>query len=288
MIQKIIISICLLAIIFAIGDGFTIAQADAFTITVDASQDIGAVPGVLRSGLMGALNDDNTPLISPLAYLSRKPFLRFNLEIGWDDRGGPKPADFDTTFQNWLRNTIDPNIKNYQNAGYQIVISLIQVPKWLSLYPFNDCLPSSISDGCWMKWQYSPPVDYVQWRALLQLLVTTQKQDGITADYIIWDEPNWMFYGTADQYFEMYRNSVEAIKGVDPGIQVGGPGVGGWSSTKSINCPSAITGLPDGQCPVQTQSIIRGLIGYVSANNVPLDFIDWHFPDLINFNQNVE
>jgi len=30
---------------------------------------------------------------------------------------------------------VDPAVKKYQNSGYQVVISLSEVPKWLSLYP---------------------------------------------------------------------------------------------------------------------------------------------------------
>ncbi|MFZ2197286.1 MAG: hypothetical protein WAV13_06125, partial [Thermodesulfovibrionales bacterium] len=255
------------------------------TVTVDVSNNLGDLPGVFRSGLMGAWNNNFAPLTSEISYKNKKPSMRLALGIGWDE-AAPKPIDFEIRFQKWLRDIVDPNIIKYQNAGYQTVITLTEVPRWLSSYPATEeCLP--IGDGCWKKWQFSPPNDYAQWKNLLQLLVTTQKQDGINADYIIGDESNWMFYGTEEQYFELYKNSVEAIKGIDGSIKVGAPGVGCWSCKKDKNCPADLTGLPDGQCPVLGHSMIEGLISYVSANNVSLDFIDWHFPVLANFTQQV-
>jgi len=83
------------------------------------------------------------------------------------------------------------------------------------------------------------------------------------------DEPDSMFYGIEEQYMEMYGHSVEAIKGIDANIKVGGPAVACWSCTKNINCPSQMTGLADGECPAQDHSMIEGLIVYASANNFP-------------------
>jgi xylan 1,4-beta-xylosidase len=41
----------------------------------------------------------------------------------------------------------------------------------------------------------------------------------------VWNEPNLRSFwaGTQEQYFELYRQTVEAIKGVDAGLRVGGP-----------------------------------------------------------------
>ena len=271
-----------LVFIWPVDDGFPIV------VTVDASNNLGNFPDVLRPGLAGAWSENSMPLSSQLAF-NKKPFWRLSIGIGWDENS-VKPADFDQNFQNWLRNTVDPNIKKYQDAGYQTVISINQMPKWLSLYPSDECLPSN-AEGCWLKWQYSPPNDYSEWKRLLQLLVNTQKKDGIKADYIIWDEPNWMFYGTQEQYLELYKNSVEAIKGIDGSIKVGALGVGCWSCKKDTNCPAQITGLPDGECNVSNpilDTMIKEQIKYVSANNVHMDFIDWHFPDLPIFKQEID
>lgn len=273
-----VLSMILLLFVWPIGEGFPAL------VTVDTSNNSGDLPSVLRSGLMGSWSDNFIPLTSEITSENKKPFWRLHLGIGWDE-SLVKPADFDIKFQNWLKNTIDPNIKKYQDAGYQTVISLTQVPKWLSFFPSDECMPSG--DGCWKKWQYSPPRNYAEWKKLIQLLVTTQKQDGIKADYIIWDEPNWMFYGTEEQYLEMYKYSVEAIKEIDSSIKVGALGVGCWYCEKYENCPAQITGLADGACPV-SDSMIKEQIRYVSANNIPMDFIDWHFPDLGSFKQEVD
>jgi hypothetical protein len=271
------VSLIVLVFIWPVNDGFPVA------VSVDGSINLGNLPEVLRPGLYGDWSANSEPISSQFAF-DKKPFWRLSLGIGWDESLN-KPADFDISFRDWLRDNVDPNIKKYQDAGYQTVISLIQVPKWLSSHPDDGCMPSSAE--CWKKWQYSPPGDYVEWKRLLQLLVTTQKQDGIKADYIIWDEPNWMFYGTEEQYFEMYKHSAEAIKGIDSSIKVGALGVGCWACGKESNCPAEFTGLPDGQCPNLGHSMIMGQIMYVSGNNIPMDFIDWHFPELESFTQQV-
>lgn len=68
----------------------------------------------------------------------------------------------------------------------------------------------------------------------------------------VWNEPNISFWaGTQQEYFELYKQSAEAIKKVDAQLQVGGPSTAqlGW--------------IPD-------------LIQYCSSNGVPLDFVSTH------------
>jgi hypothetical protein len=145
------------------------------------------------------------------------------------------------------------------------------------------------ADADWFfKWAFSPPKDFTEWENLLKVFIQAQIQDGIQADYIIGDESDWMFYGTQEQYFEMYKLSVKAIKEIDQNIVVGALGVSDWTAKKDTNCPAEATGLNDGECPPGDLAMIEALINYVSAHNVPLDFIDWHFPNLESLKGDIE
>ncbi len=68
----------------------------------------------------------------------------------------------------------------------------------------------------------------------------------------VWNEPNINFWaGTQEQYFELYRQSVLAVKSIDKRLLVGGP------------ASAQLSWVPD-------------LIRYCSAKNLPLDFISTH------------
>jgi hypothetical protein len=83
-------------------------------------------------------------------------------------------------------------------------------------------------------------------------------------------------------------HGANAIKDVDQNINVGGPGAGYWAATKYSNCPAEATGLEDGECPPQDHTLIEALINNVVENNIPLDFIDWHFPDIYTLKEDVD
>lgn len=258
---------------------------DEVNIKIDVRQSLGEMPKVLRAGLMGMQAGENSrPLIVASEDLQLKPYLRTWIQIGTDITGGDalwKPKDFDKNFVDQIRK-MDANLKQYQDRGFQLIVSIAGTTKWLSKYPSDECMPST--DGCFTRWPFSPPKDYKRWQVLIQKLVSTQIEDGIRADYIVWDEPDWMFYGTKEQYFELYKHAVTAIKQVNPTLKVGGPALSGFESHKESNCP-----IEDGfqsnkdnkeiNCPKSEYSMMEEFINYVGKNKLPLDFIDWHFAD---------
>lgn len=76
----------------------------------------------------------------------------------------------------------------------------------------------------------TPPKDYVQWRALVSKLVghwvdRYGVREVAQWPLEIWNEPNLSAFWTGDQaaYFNLYRHAVDAIKGVDASLKVGGP-----------------------------------------------------------------
>jgi xylan 1,4-beta-xylosidase len=76
----------------------------------------------------------------------------------------------------------------------------------------------------------TPPRSYAQWGELVRRLAAHWVQRYGLAEvrqwfFEVWNEPNLEAFwaGTQADYFELYRHAVEAIKGVDAHLPVGGP-----------------------------------------------------------------
>ncbi|UYH50758.1 glycoside hydrolase family 39 [Candidatus Kirkpatrickella diaphorinae] len=75
----------------------------------------------------------------------------------------------------------------------------------------------------------------------------------------IWNEPDLLIFwkGGSTAFYEMYAKIARKIKSIDPNAKVGGPGVA------------------DGENG--TGAYTKGLVAYCQKNNVPLDFLSWHY-----------
>ena len=106
----------------------------------------------------------------------------------------------------------------------------------IGMRPFVELgfMPSALSSGDRTVFHYranvTMPRDHAQWAVLIRELV------GHWVDrygleevrqwfFEVWNEPNLAAFGDGrqDSYFELYRYTVKAIKGVDPLLRVGGP-----------------------------------------------------------------
>lgn len=107
------------------------------------------------------------------------------------------------------------------------------------------------------KGNVSPPSNWQYWHDMVGAFTDhCVKRYGLPEvrgwKFEVWNEPNISFWaGTQQEYFELYRQSAQAIKKVDSQLQVGGPSTAqlGW--------------IPD-------------LVQYCSSNGVPLDFVSTH------------
>ena len=107
------------------------------------------------------------------------------------------------------------------------------------------------------KGNVSPPKDWKNWYEMVRTFTDhCAKRYGLQEvrgwKFEVWNEPNIGFWaGTQEQYFELYKQSVQAVKDVDKDLQVGGPST------------AQLAWIPD-------------LIAYCSQNNVPIDFVSTH------------
>jgi xylan 1,4-beta-xylosidase len=104
----------------------------------------------------------------------------------------------------------------------------------------------------------SPPKDLAQWSVLIRKLVE-HWVDRYGLDEVrhwffeVWNEPNLTAFGSGNQaeYFELYRYTVDAIKGVDASLQVGGPATA-------------------------ANAWIGDFLNFCAANALPVDFVSTH------------
>jgi xylan 1,4-beta-xylosidase len=123
-------------------------------------------------------------------------------------------------------------------------------------------MPTALASGNATIFSYrgnvTPPVDYTKWAELIRRLVAHWVDryglDEVRRWYFeVWNEPNLRAFwaGTQKEYFELYRHTALAIKGIDSGLRVGGPAT------------AANAWLPE-------------FLDFCESNHLPADFVSTH------------
>ena len=106
----------------------------------------------------------------------------------------------------------------------------------IGMKPFVELsfMPKVLASGDETVFNYranvTPPKGYRQWSTLVRKLVSHWVERYGASEvrerfFEVWNEPNLRHFwtGTQEDYFKLYRYTVEAIKGVDASLRVGGP-----------------------------------------------------------------
>jgi len=149
--------------------------------------------------------------------------------------------------------------------NYMYIDALFDYLLSIDIKPFVELgfMPNALASGketiFWWRGNVTPPKDHDKWAALVKNIVQhwTERygSDEVKSWYFeVWNEPNLkpgFWTGTMDDYFKLYKYSVEAVKSVNPAYRVGGPGTAGagWE--------------PE-------------MIAFCNKNNLPIDFISTH------------
>jgi xylan 1,4-beta-xylosidase len=134
----------------------------------------------------------------------------------------------------------------------------------IGMKPFVELsfMPSILSSGDQIIFRYranvTPPRDHADWSVLIRKLVG-HWVDRYGVDEVrqwffeVWNEPNLLAFGDGKQanYFELYRYTAEAIKGVDSALRVGGPATA-------------------------ENAWVADFIAFCTANALPPDFVSTH------------
>jgi len=134
----------------------------------------------------------------------------------------------------------------------------------IGMRPFVELsfMPSTLSSGAQTVFHYranvTPPRDYAQWSVLIRKLVEHWVDrygiEEVRQWYFeVWNEPNLTAFGSGKQneYFELYRYTVEAIKSIDKDLRAGGPATA-------------------------DNAWIDDFLTFCTDNNLPVDFISTH------------
>jgi xylan 1,4-beta-xylosidase len=149
--------------------------------------------------------------------------------------------------------------------NYMYIDVLFDFLQSIGMKPFVELgfMPWALASGdktiFWWKGNVTPPKDYEKWGALIRNLTEhfTERygaEEVKTWYFEVWNEPNLspgFWSGTQEEYFKLYKYSVNAIKSVNPAYHVGGPATAGaaWE--------------PE-------------MIDFCTKNNLPIDFISTH------------
>ncbi|MFH1194101.1 MAG: glycoside hydrolase [bacterium] len=146
----------------------------------------------------------------------------------------------------------------YIDVLYDYILSIGMKP-FVELGFMPEALASGKETIFWWKGNVTPPKDYNKWgeliRNLTQHFTERYGTDEVKTWYFeVWNEPNLtpgFWTGTQEEYFKLYRYSVNAIKNVNKEYRVGGPATAGaaWEVD---------------------------MINFCNDNNLPLDFISTH------------
>jgi xylan 1,4-beta-xylosidase len=148
--------------------------------------------------------------------------------------------------------------------SFQYVDTLYDALLARHIRPFVELsfMPSALASGpqtvFWWKGNITPPKDLAKWNDLMRAFVT-HLQSRYGADEVnhwyfeVWNEPdlhNGFFTGSQADYFNLYRNTVDAIRSVCPHCRVGGPATAsGWEAD---------------------------WLSFIAKNHVPADFLSTH------------
>ena len=164
-------------------------------------------------------------------------------------------------------------LQNLSNKTDKLVFIFEKMPAWLS--SSSDGSPASPHG--WYVLNTKPPASWVDWNTMVNTIVNRIVNTyGISNAYFeIWNEPDLgSWTGTEGEYFELFKNTYDAIKSVNINITVGGPATNHWG--KGLNYEPPYGYLTN---QIADSSLIGQLIDSTYTWNRPLDFISWH-----NFN----
>ena len=155
--------------------------------------------------------------------------------------------------------------KGNPEYNFQYIDVLYDYILSVGMKPFVELgfMPQALASGkqtiFWWRGNVTPPKDYNKWgeliRNLTQHFTERYGADEVKTWYFeVWNEPNLtpvFWTGTQEEYFKLYRYSVNAIKSVNKEYRVGGPATAGaaWEVD---------------------------MIDFCKKNNLPLDFISTH------------
>lgn len=161
-----------------------------------------------------------------------------------------------------------PNILLANSRADKLILPIMKMPAWLS----SSSDTTTVESG-WGLLNAVPPSNYSTWNTLMDSIVgKINDQWGLDPYYEIWNEPDGNYWqGTIEEYFILYKNTLQAIKSNHPNAKVGGPTVSNFTTSFTTSFPAGF--LPNN---VLDATIIGQVIDSCVQWGTPMDFISWH------------
>lgn len=161
-----------------------------------------------------------------------------------------------------------PNILLANSRADKLILPIMKMPGWLS----SSSDTTTVESG-WAMMNAVPPANYAVWNTLVDSIVgKINDQWGLDPYYEIWNEPDGNYWqGTIQEYFILYKNTLQAIKTNHPNAKVGGPTVSNFTTSFTSSFPAGF--LPNN---VMDATIIGQVIDSCVQWGTPMDFISWH------------
>ena len=170
------------------------------------------------------------------------------------DRSNRPDSDNNTAYYNWT----------YIDDLFDFIL-LVGLRPFVELGFTPEAMASGPETVFAWRANITPPRDYDEWARLVEAFVRHCVEryglEEVRRWYFeVWNEPNLggiFWTGSQEEYFDLYRVTAAAVKGVDAGLRVGGPATSNFTT--------------DGEAPWFSE-----FKQYCEAKAVPVDFYSCH------------
>lgn len=251
-------------IFFSIGFLYipSVVHGENISITINQAFSLGKMPYIYRSGIGWWFPAESQYIFDKFFSEHKAGAIRISL--------GPTVISKSKSLEH-LRQLLSREDKLALAAikdGGEVNILINAMPFWLASNKSRNSIMPQFGYG--PEWQVSPPYDYNEWAKVVYVIADHfSNKLGIKARYLIWNEPDWQWKGTQEEYLKLYKYSVLGIRKASASAQIGGPTVGHWNA-----CLKGHSNSP----------LIYNLIEYASKTSLPqlhlkrlpIDFISWN------------
>jgi xylan 1,4-beta-xylosidase len=149
---------------------------------------------------------------------------------------------------------------NYIDAVFDFLTGLGVCPL-ADLTFIPEAMKSRDKTVFWYRGNYAPPRDWDEWSALVYGFaahcINRYGAEEVRKWYFeIWNEPDFMWAGTEQEYYRFYRVSAEALLRADPALRIAGP---------SVIPPIA-----------ESARWIDGFVDFINTQDLPLHCFSFH------------
>lgn len=182
-----------------------------------------------------------------------------------------------------------------EHYHWQYVDQLFDFLLSIDVRPFVEFgfMPTDLASGSttmfWWRGNVTPPRDFDAWGRLLAEAVRHWEErygrEEVRKWYFeIWNEPNLYFFwdGTRSEYFQLYKKGVQAIKGVDEKLRVGGPATSNFVPDERFDGETEDvtkhrTHLVEDLQSLQWHGVwVKEFLDYAAQHDLSVDFVSVH------------